>query len=155
MKFFDLKNKQEFIPIVATWFHEEWSYLNPTRTYKDLLEYIDKVINDEYDDKIFIGINGETPVSSVSLRKEEVKTSKGCTPWLSSLVVDKKHRKSGVGSETISLFENYCSNNNIKTIYLFTETEELESWYKKQGWLFQEKASLKSHEGSVMIKSKL
>lgn len=153
MKLINLKEEQKYIPIIAAWFHEEWSYFNPTRTYEILFNHIDTVINNEKANQIFICIKEDVLVSSISLRKEEVPTSLDYEPWLSSLVVDKNYRNSGVGLKTILLFEQYCSNNSIESLYLFTEKKHLENWYKKQGWIFKEKTIFKKHQGSILKKS--
>lgn len=147
MKFYNLKEKKEHIPKVAKWFHNEWAHLNPSRTYDDVIKLIMETLEGS-ENKIFILVDHGKPISSISLRVKEVDTEPMHSPWLSSLVVDKKHRKKGYGASTISFFEEYCKSENIHEIFLFTE--DLSSWYKKLGWSPLQEASFKDHDGLVM-----
>jgi N-acetylglutamate synthase-like GNAT family acetyltransferase len=147
MKFFNLKDKPEYIPIVAKWFHEEWSHLNPSRSLEDVIDLIHKIFQSEADE-IFICTSKQEVVSSITLRAYELEHESEYSPWLSSLVVDKTKRRNGIGKKTINFFIEYCQSHDISKVYLFTEN--LNEWYAKLGWNTIKETSFKSHTGEIM-----
>lgn len=152
MNILNISDTRHLIPEVASWFHEEWAHLNPGRTLQDVIELIHNTFEKE-GDEIYVCVLGDEPISTITLRKNELSIIKDDSFWLSSLVVKKNMRKKGSGEKTIQLFLAQPEVQKKETLYLFTE--DLEHWYNKLGWNKITEATFKGHSGVVMSKGVL
>ena len=132
MKFEYLVDHQKYVPIVAEWFHLEWSHLNPNRSKEDVINKIHSHFNKQILPIIFIGIDKDELIGTVSLRKFEMENHENLFPWLSSLYVPTNKRKQGIGEYMVDQCLKKSKSLGESKIYLFTENHE--HWYKKMGW---------------------
>jgi hypothetical protein len=85
MKIEYLADNKQFVPIVCDWFHEEWSYLNPSRTKQQLHDIVESRLTKGTILNILIGTENNELVGTVTLRNDEVEEEATLYPWLSSL----------------------------------------------------------------------
>jgi predicted N-acetyltransferase YhbS len=134
MKIEYLADNTQFVPIVCDWFHEEWSYLNPSRTEQQLYDVVESRLTKGVIPTILIATENNELVGTVTLRNDEVEEETTLYPWLSSLYVAKNRRHKGVGELLTKACIEEANKNGFDKLYLFTDKEKLKKWYMKMGW---------------------
>jgi GNAT superfamily N-acetyltransferase len=136
----DLANHPEFIPKLAHWFHEEWGHFHPQTTIEQRIAGLKKrCVQTSGLPITLIAKMGDHVVGTASLVKHDMEVHLELTPWLSSVYVETKHRRQGIGSQLVKRIVKLAANINAKTVYLFTPDRE--SFYARMGWqlLYREK----------------
>lgn len=59
-------------------------------------------------------------------------THKDLSPWLASVYVAPEYRQQGIGKKLVQAITDLAKTNNIKTLHLYTPSEE--NWYQSFGW---------------------
>lgn len=149
MQFAYLKDHQEFIPIIATWFYKEWQHLNPTRTLDDVITMIYSQLNKNKPPTIFIGLDDNNHLlGTIILRVSEMENFEQLSPWLSSLYVPVEKRHQGVGCFLVNELTKKAKSLGYPFLYLFTEDHE--AWYEKMNWVTFEKVIHRGYSAAVM-----
>lgn len=148
MKFEYLINHKKHIPVVSDWFHSEWSHLNPERSKENVVNIIHSHLNKAFLPIIFISIDNNELVGTVSLRKFEMENYEHLFPWLSSLYVPNNKRRRGIGRFLVSQCLKKAKELGEKKIYLFTEDHE--DWYKKIGWKSIQQVIHRGYPANIM-----
>lgn len=136
MKFEYLIENQEYIPLVALWLHKEFiENIKPDITLEHIVQKLHGHKKRELPITI-IAIEENQCVGTVSLFEYDFKGLQ-LKPWLASLVVDKQHRRAGIGKGLISEITTIALNMGYQKLYL--RTEHAAEYYQKLGWLFVQK----------------
>src|SRR6185295_19949923 len=92
-----IKYFQHWIPTIAKWIYEEWSYVYPQKSLQDIGRTLISRVN-ERDLPITLVAHDERGVlGTASLKASDMDILEELTPWLSSVYVHPDHRGEGVG----------------------------------------------------------
>lgn len=72
------------------------------------------------------------------------------TPWMAAFVVDPQLRHQGIGKQVVELFEQWCAQQKITRLYLWTDTYA--DWYRTLGYHDIATTPLADIEAVVMAK---
>jgi GNAT superfamily N-acetyltransferase len=151
MKIDFLAEHREFIPIIAQWSYDEWSYLSPQRTLQD---FADRIAQRAHTDKIpltLIAREGEELIGTICLTLHDMETRKDLSPWLAGLFVAEPWRNQGVGKMLVAAIEKVAENLGIAHLYLYTP--DAEDFYLKLGWAVKERIVYRDHPVAIMAKT--
>jgi predicted N-acetyltransferase YhbS len=119
--------------MLAHWFHEEWGHFHPQTTIEQRIDNLRKRCAQTSGLPItLIAKMGDHVVGTASLVKHDMEVHLELTPWLSSVYVDARHRRQGIGSQLVKRIVKEAANTNAKILYLFTPDRE--SFYARMGW---------------------
>jgi predicted N-acetyltransferase YhbS len=148
-----LGDHQEVIPVLATWIHDEWSYLYPEMTLQDVVSLFRERINKEKLPLTLVAFEAEEPVGTVSLRTFDMETRRDLPHWLTSLYVVKPWRRRGIGSGLVKTAGKMATGLEICKLFLFTTEVNLPPlFYSKLGWIVKEETIYHSHPVMIMEK---
>lgn len=123
-----LKNRPEYIRLVTDWLYEAFvKDHSPDFSYEDLLESIKSR-------EIYILLDRDQCVGTVSLFDNDLKRLPELTPWLAALYVDECYRGRGYAKVLIKHLVSEVEKRGYQQLYLRTETAG--EYYKKLGWTF-------------------
>lgn len=145
-----LADHRDFIPTLARWTYEEWSYLHPERTLSDVERLISEGINKEHIPISLVAIDKGKVIGMIALKKSDFKARPDLSPWLAGLYVNKLQRRKGVGTKLVREIENLAARLGASKLYLVTD--DAEKFYSKLGWSVQERTVW--HGFSVMVMEK-
>lgn len=101
-------------------------------------------------DEVFVAFDGDTPIGMAwMLEQEGVGSHAHLSPWISSVVVDPKHRDQGVAAALLTHIEDYAALGGDDQIYLLTETPAV---YFTKGWEVFDTAAAGDDQVFVMQK---
>lgn len=72
------------------------------------------------------------------------------TPWMAAFVIDPSLRHQGIGREVVGLFEQWCIDHDITTLYLWTD--QYSRWYQSLGYREIARTRLAEIDAVVMTK---
>jgi N-acetylglutamate synthase-like GNAT family acetyltransferase len=147
MKIIDLKYEAQYIPILARWHHQEWSYLNPDGSIEKRIERMQSFSNDALIPSTFIAVENDL-LGSAAIVAHDMDTKQELSPWLASVFVSPENRSRGIGSELVIQVMNQARNAGIKTLYLFTPDKE--HFYIRLGWQTISNELYRGHMVTVM-----
>lgn len=138
MKIDLLKNHQQHILTLASWFKEE----SPDYFRGKSLEAIAKDqfisrLNDNVLPISFIAYEGELPVGTIALSEASVTTHTHLSPWLAGLHVHPKFRHKGVGAKLVRAGMEKAFDLGFDCLY--AGVSQAEDHYISQGWEIFEK----------------
>ncbi len=140
----------ELLRILATWHHEQWSYLNPARSFEKRLERMQRYLGDDFIPSTWVMIdNTGMPLGSAAIVAEDMDTHKHLGPWLASVYVAKQARRHGIGSQLVQQVMTAAQENAVEQLYLFTPDQS--AFYERLGWEHLEHCDYRGHAVSVMV----
>ncbi len=144
-----LADHSHFIPTLSKWHHDQWSYLNPSRTIEDRVEELQLSASRQQIPITFVAFSGGVLLGSASLIAHDMDTRLDLSPWLASVYVAPRHRKKGFGSALVKRTVKEAKASAVETLYLFTPDRE--DFYARLGWSFLERTGY--HGENVVIMS--
>ena len=147
-----LEAHPDFIPILSQWHHEQWSYLNPSRTVDDRIEEFKQETTGKGIPVTFVAISENVLLGSSSIVANDMDTRMDLSPWLASVYVSPQHREQGIGSALVRRTVEEAKKLEIETLYLFTPDRE--KFYKRLGWTVLEVSEYRG-ENNVIMKLRL
>jgi len=132
MPILDLNTAPHFIPQLAAWHHEQWSYLNPGRTAAQLQSQMQEYLGKHAIPKMLVLTEGSELLGSSSLITCDMDTRKDLSPWLANVYVSPDHRNKGLGKLLVTAVMDYAKQLKLEKIYLFTPDQE--RFYQSLGW---------------------
>lgn len=146
-----LANHPAAIPVLAGWFHAEWSYLYPERTVADVERSIADRTNTTTIPLALVAVEGHEVVGTVCLKTHDMDTQLHLSPWLAGLYVARESRGRGVGSALVKAIEEKAYELGVRTLYLYTP--ESERFYASRKWDVLERVTYHGCRVSVMKKT--
>jgi GNAT superfamily N-acetyltransferase len=147
-----LEAHPDFIPILSQWHHEQWSYLNPSRTVEDRIKEFKQETTGKGIPVTFVAMSENVLLGSSSIVANDMDTRMDLSPWLASVYVAPQHREQGVGSALVRRTVEEAKKLEIETFYLFTPDRE--KFYKRLGWTVLEVSEYRG-ENNVIMKLRL
>lgn len=148
MRIVNLKEHKEFIPTLATWHHDEWSYLHEVDSVERRISSLEKELKSDDIPKTFVAVEGDTLLGSASLVPYDMDTRMDLTPWLASVYVAAEHREKGIGSALVRHVMEEAGALAYQTLYLFTPGRE--AFYERLGWSLVEWTDYHGHRVPIM-----
>jgi len=147
MQIIDLSLAPQYIPQLAAWHHQQWSYLNPAVTVEQRIEELHTHLANLVLPRTFIAVADEL-LGSASLVAHDMDTHPELTPWLASVFVNPLHRKRGIGAALVREVMETAAQAGIKTLSLFTPDQE--PLYRQLGWHTIGKEHYRDAEVTIM-----
>ena len=145
-----LADHKDFIPTLAGWSYEEWSYLHPERTLPDVERSVLEGSNKEHIPISLVAIDKGKVIGMISLKTSDFKARPNLSPWLAGLYVDKLQRGKGVGTRLVNEIEELAA--RLGAGKLFLVTDDAEVFYSKLAWNVMERTVWQGHSVTVMEK---
>lgn len=139
---------RDFIPILSQWHHEQWSYLNPSRTAKDRIEEFQQEKGLKQIPTTFVAMSENVLLGSASLVTHDMDTRMDLSPWLASVYVAPPHRQQGIGSALVQRTVEEAKELKVETLYLFTPDRE--RFYRRLGWSVLELTKYRGGNNVIM-----
>src|SRR5215469_16254261 len=99
-----LADRPEFIPDVARWHHEEWSYIRPGDTIEARTVRLRAECGRGEMPTTFVAYSGSTLFGTAMLLAHDMDSRMDLTPWLAGVFVVPDYRRQGIASTLISHF---------------------------------------------------
>ena len=138
MKIALLKNHQQHIPTLASWFKEASpDYFKDVSLEAIANEHFVSRLNDNTLPISFLAYENEIPMGTVALLPESVTTHQHLSPWLGGLHVHPEYRHKGIGSKLVQAGLDKAIVLGYDWVYGGVSTAE--GHYITQGWEVYEK----------------
>jgi len=148
MDFVNLKQYAEFLPKLARWHQQEWSYLNPGQSLQDRIEKMQAYLNDVFIPSTFVAVENDV-LGSAAIIECDMDTRPELSPWLASVYVAPEYRKQGVGTALVQHIIQQACDQGYTELFLYTPDQE--KFYQQLGWQIIERVGY--HDVDVTIMS--
>jgi GNAT superfamily N-acetyltransferase len=143
-----LTDVPEWVPVIAKWHHDQWSYMNPGRSLEErIAEYQTNHGRGQIPTTVVAFVEDQ-PAGSAALIEHDMDSHLELTPWLASVFVSPEHRGRGIGSALVRRIEEEAENLGIEVLYLFTPDRE--SLYARLNWKVMFREEYRGEEVTVM-----
>lgn len=143
MKIYNLKDKIEYLDEVVNLEYEEWAN-NKEENKKDRIKAKKEKILNSFNNKFFcklILIDNNNLIGFISIFPKDCEEERELTPWYATMYVKERYRNNGYSRILNDAILNEARNRGFSTLYLKTD---LKNYYEKFGAIFIKK--LKSGE---------
>ena len=139
MEIINLKEAREYFNLIAEVHHKEWAHLYDGETLDGRKARMQSYLTDDYVPSLFVAKKDNNIIGTAAIKKYDLTTDEGFTPWMSSIFIFPNHRKKGYSKTLVKHLMEQAKLNGINKIYLYTE--DADSLYAKLGWktLYKEK----------------
>lgn len=98
-----------FVPTLAGWFHQQWSYLYPERSLEDVATVLRERTGKDRLPLALVVLENKQLLGTVSLKIHDMDTCMQWSPWLAALFVKRERRRAGIGSLLVRAIENQAA----------------------------------------------
>lgn len=148
MMIVDLKDHKKYLPILATWHHQQWSCLNPGDTIEDRMKRMNSYLGDDLIPSMYIWLDNNEVRGSAAIKICDMDTRPQLSPWLASVYVDENRRCSGIGSALVKHVMDVARDQGHSELFLFTPDKE--NFYAALGWQTLAQEMYRGERVSVM-----
>ena len=142
-----LADRPEAVPILASWFHDEWGRFDG-RSRADIEAYLLEHISRGCLPVTFLLEAGSQIVGTVSLDASDLPPFYSVSSWLASLFVLPQARCQGIGTTLIHHAQQFALNRGLRPLYLWTTGST--RLYARCGWATVVRKDYHSHQVTVM-----
>jgi len=132
MDIVSLKERPQHLMKLARWHHDEWSYLNPQRSFDERVAEMREDLRGQVMPVTYIAEEEGELMGSASLLAGDMSTHTELTPWLASVYVAEQFRMQGLGSTLVRQVMQHAQAHGIRRLYLYTPDQE--QLYARLGW---------------------
>src|SRR5690606_16118740 len=132
MQISHIKYFQTWIPIIAKWIHEEWSYAFPMHTLQDIQRGLFGRMNENAMPITLVAHDERGVLGTASLKAADMENHEELTPWLSSVYVHPDHRDEGVATALVAEIEKIAGGLGFRKIHAFNPISQ--GVFEKLGW---------------------
>lgn len=143
-----LADRPDLIPVLASWFFEEWGWRNPGLTQEIIEDKLQGRLNRDRAPLVLIRILNDRPIASASIKINEMETHPKYLHWLGSVYVLPEFRGQGIGTELIRCAIDEARRLDVVELYLYTRDKE--NFYSKLGWHAVEDTTYHSRRAIIM-----
>jgi GNAT superfamily N-acetyltransferase len=143
-----LADRQDAIPIIAGWLHEEWGNLPPWSSMERISSELQQRLNRNRPPLTIVAFVDPYPVGTASIIVREMEIYPEHLYWIGEVYVEREMRRKGIGSMLIRRTVEIASQIGIKELFMYTPNEA--SLYAKLGWTELERILYNGEEVTVM-----
>jgi GNAT superfamily N-acetyltransferase len=145
-----LRDRPEFIPLLAEWQDREWKHLYRVWDRSVAIRQLQSEQPDGRLPQTLLAMDGDRLLGSVSAVFDDLPGWEKYNPWVASFFVIAEARGRGIGSQLLMAAEGLLRAQGIRQAYLFTETAQ--PFFGKHGWNGHEPAEANGHPVLIMTK---
>ncbi len=119
-----LADHTDFIPTLARWSYDEWSYIHPERTLADVEQLMQARSNKEQIPLCLVAIDNGKVIGMIALKISDLESRPNLSPWLAGLYVQRNHRNKGVGTNLVLAIIKEAARLNVDKLFLYTPDAE-------------------------------
>jgi len=127
-----LAERPDLVPILASWFYEEWGRRNPENSIEKVEQRLRTRMNRDSLPIALVGFLDGKLVTSASIKIREMETHPQYKYWLGAVYVDVAHRGQGIGSQVVQHTALEAKRLGVSQLYLYTRSHE--NFYTYLGW---------------------
>lgn len=150
MQISHIKYFQTWIPIIAKWIYEEWSYAFPMHTLQDIQRGLFGRMNETEMPITLVAHDERGVLGTASLKATDMDILQDLTPWLSSVYVHPDHRDTGVATALVAEIEKIARQGGFRKIYVFNPISQ--GVFEKLGWSVLKTAQYGGKELAILVK---
>jgi GNAT superfamily N-acetyltransferase len=145
-----LRDRPEFIPLLAEWQDREWRHLYRVWDRSMAVRQLQSEQPDGRLPQTLLAMDGDRLLGSVSAVFNDLPGWERYNPWVASFFVIAAARGRGIGGRLLMAAEDLLRAQGIQLAYLFTETAR--PFFEKRGWRPREPADANGHPVLIMTK---
>jgi len=142
-----LADRPAAIPLLASWFHREWSAFDG-RPIPMIEAQLSENLSTESIPITFLALMDSTVVGAVSLDRSDLPSHGHLSPWLASLFVLPAMRERGIATAMVKHALGFAALQRVSSLYLWTPGST--RLYERCGWVEIERTSYGSRPITVM-----
>jgi predicted N-acetyltransferase YhbS len=119
MRICPLADRPDAIPLLAGWFHSEWSSFDG-RSVTMVEAQLAENLKRESIPITFLALVGATVIGTVSLDESDLPSHYHLSPWLASLFVAPEARERGIATALVRYALDFAALQKIPSLYLWT-----------------------------------
>jgi GNAT superfamily N-acetyltransferase len=145
-----LRDRPEFIAVLAEWQDREWRHLYRVWDRSMAVRQLELEPPDGRLPQTLLAMDGDRLLGSISAVFNDLPGWEKYNPWVASFFVIAEARGKGVGHRLLVAMEELLRAQNVRLAYLFTETAQ--AFFEKRGWSAFEPADANGHPVLIMTK---
>lgn len=145
-----VKYFQNWIPIIAKWIYEEWSYAFPMRTLQEIQKALFGRMNENEMPITLIAHDERGVLGTASLKASDMEILPELTPWLSSVFVHPDYRGQGVATVLVAEIEKIARQQGFARIHVFNPITQ--GVFEKMGWSVLQTVQYGGKELGILVK---
>lgn len=144
-----LRDRLEFLPLLAAWHHVEWGHLRQGDTVERRISRLEGLCEStEKLPAIFIALKGGLFAGSAMLLAHDMETRQEFTPWLAGVFTVPRYRRQGIASALSRHVVHHAATLGFTRLWLYTFGTE--RFYERLGWTVVEHTWHRGHEVTLM-----
>jgi GNAT superfamily N-acetyltransferase len=150
MQISHIKYFQHWIPIIAKWIFDEWTYVYPQKTFQEIQRTLISRINEREMPITLVAHDERGVLGTASLKASDLEQVPDLTPWLSSVYVHPDHRGEGIGTALANEIEGIAVELGFTAIHLFNPLSK--GVFEKLGWTILKTEQVGGKEIAILSK---
>jgi GNAT superfamily N-acetyltransferase len=143
-----LADHRHFVPALARWHYDEWSYLRPEESLESRTARLGGYCGHREIPTVLVAFGDCTLFGSAMLVPHDMETRMEWSPWLAGVFVVPDHRRLGVGTALVESVVADAAGLGVARLYLYTPSAEV--LYSRLGWSIIERTQYRGADVSVM-----
>ena len=145
-----VKYFQNWIPIIAKWIYEEWSYAFPMQTLQEIQKALFGRMNETEMPITLVAHDERGVLGTASLKASDMEILTEISPWLSSVFVHPDYRGQGVASALVAEIEKIARQQGISKLHVFNPINQ--GVFEKMGWTVLQTVQYGGKELAILAK---
>ena len=146
-----LADNEEVIPIVASWYVEEWGHLEGARTLPNMIEGLRDYLNKDRMPLMVLAMKGDEVIGVAQLKFREMDIYPDKEHWLGGVYVSSDYRGNKIARKIVVKIVSIAEKLGVGKLYL--QTIRLDGGlYAKLGWNPLEQVKYRGEQVLVMEK---
>ena len=148
MNLVNLRERPQYLQILAEWHHAEWAHLNPGQTLADRIREMEGYLGNEPVPGTWLALEGDELLGSAALLEHDMDIHRDRSPWLASVYVAELRRGQGIGSRLVREAMRQARQGGFRELTLYTP--DAEAFYARLGWEVLEQCRYHDTDVTVM-----
>lgn len=147
------KLSDELLDQIVQIHYNHWSQFTDFMVYENVENKFKNIFTD--DSALPIGyalMDGNKLYGFCTLKKDNLESCKGLTPWISSVMILEEERGKGYGRLLLNLISEEAYEMGYNTVYLWTD--KAPEFYEKIGFHYEGEVDKNNNEGTGLLFSK-